>query len=128
MADRKRYGSVPGCRKRIYNVNSNDHRSTKFELLLYKEVETMTGGDWEKHELLVLRKRLLLASALSSEARMTRMADRGHQKAATTTLWRGGHTEEEEGIVHTMYTAPSPSTPAFSSDILMLKDGTNKLS
>jgi len=76
--------------KRIYNVNSNDHRSTKFELLLYKEVETMTGGDREKHELLVLRKGLLLASAWSSEARMTRMSARGHQKAATMALWRGG--------------------------------------
>lgn len=86
MADGNAYGSVPGCRKTIYNVNSNDHRSTKFELLLYKELETMTGGDTKQHEMLVLRKGLLLASAWSSEARMTRMSARGHQKAATMAL------------------------------------------
>jgi hypothetical protein len=127
VADRKGYGSVPGCRKRIYNVNSNDHRSTKFELLLYKEVEAITGGDRELHELLVLRKGLLLASAWSSEARMTRMSARGHQKAANWHCGRGGILKEES-IVHTVYTAPRPNTPAFSSDILTLQDGTNKLS
>jgi hypothetical protein len=76
-------------------VNSNDHRSTKFELLLYKEVDTMTGGDREQHELLVLRKGL----------RMTRMSASGHQKAAIMELL-GGILEEEEGIVHNVYTAP----------------------
>jgi len=86
VADRKAYGSVPECRKRMYNVNSNDHRSTKFELLLYKEVETMRGGDSEQHEMLVLKKGLLLASAWSSEVRMTRTSAGGHQKAATMAM------------------------------------------
>lgn len=45
-------------------------------------------GDREQYELLVLKKELLLASALSSEARMTRMSATGHQKAATLALWR----------------------------------------
>lgn len=56
--------------------------------------------------MLVLRKGVLLASAWSSEARMTRMSATGHQKAATKALWGGGILEEEEGIVHTVYTAP----------------------
>jgi len=37
----------------------------------------MIGGEWEQHELLVLRKGLLLASAWSSEARMTRCQPEG---------------------------------------------------
>ena len=40
----------------------------------------------------------------------------------------GAILEEEESIVHTVYTTPWPSTPAFLSDISTLKDGTNKLS
>jgi len=54
------------------------------------EVQPMTGGDRKQQEMLVLRKGLLLASAWSSEARMTRMSARGQQKAATMALW-GAH-------------------------------------
>ena len=71
-------------------MKSDDHRSTEYKQLLNKEVETKKGGDREQYELLVLKKGLLLASALSSEVRMTRMSATGHQKAATFALWREG--------------------------------------
>jgi hypothetical protein len=128
VADRKGYGSVSGCRKRTYNVNSNGHRSTKFELFLYKwrqwqEVNGSSMSCWSsgkgsyQHEHEAVRRGWPDVSQRAPE--LSHHGTVGEGVAAV---------EEEEGIVHTAYTAPWPSTPAFSSDILTLKDGTNKLS
>jgi len=54
------------------------------------------------------------------------VSQRAPESSHDGTVW--GILLEEEGIVHTVYTAPWPSTPAFSSDTLTLKDGPNKLS
>lgn len=115
-------GSVLGCRKKIYNVNSNDHRSTKFELLLYKEARRWQGAAW------AAGAQERPSTSISMEHWGEDYQDVSQREPESSHHGNVGGILEEESIMHTVYTAPWSSTPAFSSDILTLKDGTNKLS